>query len=361
MYAKHTPARGFAPALQTGSHSIPTMKTLSNRLKRQELGNTPPPVCPSAHLLLLRSGSNSPASKYRRKSYALSRGQPTATSMKDMITELGSRLSTANSKNNDISPGDGYAGEGVELLQGGGLAQTRNASLAEGEDGPSIQEDLSRPKNEGVPEPAVPLAVNDTSATPILPLTSRGDLESLREGGDAIVVADKTPRNAAKNSSSNAPVSMKDIMSELAAKAKAREERSESPPPLAAPLTSAQQEKAGVDTRSGAGAKTVSMKDTMSELAAKANTKAREERSPDPATPHLMTGPPLPLPPLPSTGKIVKRDSRDLPKGPVHANNKPDPSRTSMKDMMAELAAKARARDERSAAAGGAGAEIEPR
>ena len=122
-------------------------------------------------------------------------------------------------------------------------------------------------------------------------------------------------------SGNGSPPSMKDMMAELASKAKAREERSALP----SSETTIQPIDQKSDARPGGQSSPPSMKDMMAELASKA--KAREERSA--------------LPPAETPTQPIDQKSDARPGG--------QSSSPSMKDMMAELASKAKAREERSA------------
>ncbi|CAM9753477.1 unnamed protein product, partial [Ectocarpus sp. 4 AP-2014] len=317
---------------------------------------------------MTRSTPNSPASKYRRQSYALSRGQPTTCSMKNMMSELGNRISHRRQSQRRRSSFNGVH-DVSQLIRGafdGRIAE--NGGLR-----PSVDEASSQGSDDDA-------AIEPTIDPAPLPSTQPS------QAGMAVPPPDPKSSVDTKKTSPNpgaktAPPSMKDMMAELAAKAKAREERSASPledgnagagnnvgadspivprPIPQPPATPPPDPKSSVDikkTSPNPGAKTAppSMKDMMTELAAEA--KAREERSASPLEDGNagagnnagMDSPIVPpsIPQPPATPLPDPKSSVDTKKTSPNPGGKTAPP--SMKDMMAELAAKAKAREERSA------------
>lgn len=139
-----------------------------------------------------------------------------------------------------------------------------------------------------------------------------------------------SPADKRMSSSSRQPVSMKGVMTELAAKARAREERlgATSPPSQLLPQPRADQEALSVQ---------VGVKDVMRELEAKA--KKKKERSAEP--------PPPPPPTTMTSGRQEKEDEGSTAPRKTTARGARNPV-SSMKDMMAELEAAAKARGARS-------------
>ncbi|CAM9823867.1 unnamed protein product [Ectocarpus sp. 12 AP-2014] len=241
---------------------------------------------------MTRSAPNSPASKYRRQSYALSRGQPTTCSMKNMMSELGNRISHRRQSQRRRSSFNGVH-DLSQLLRGAFDDRiAENGGLRPGVDEASSQGSDYDAAIEPTIDPAPLPSTQPSQAGMTVPPS---DLKSS-------VDTKKTSPNP--GGAKSAPPSMKDMMAELAAKAKAREERS------ASPLE---------DGNSGAG---------------------NNVGTDSPIVPQSIPQPPATPPPNPKSRVDTKKTSPN-----PGAKSAPP----SMKDMMAELAAKAKAREERSA------------
>lgn len=248
-----------------------------------------------------RSAPNSPASKYRRQSYALSRDQPTAVSMKNMMSELGSRLSNRRQNKRRSSSFNGSL-DIPELLRGtlNPVPPPFSDPDAKHEGGtPPRADDLiseESASSEDSSEDCGPDVKTELAVDPANPVLT----PKLTPPGVAAPPIDKESKNNA------APPSLKEMFAELTAKAQAQKERSSDPttqmgcqenvlpprspppppprppPPPPPPLPTQQQQKqkkaAGdaVNKSPGNKAKPVSMKELMAELEMKA--KARAEK-----------------------------------------------------------------------------------
>eukprot|EP00752_Nemacystus_decipiens_P016421 g14678.t1 len=276
----------------------------------------------SAHGETARSAPNSPASKYRRQSYARSRAQPTACSMKNMMSELGDRLTNRRLNQRRTSSFDGS----LDMLKT--LRGTLEPVLCFTTPVAGQGETTPRSDDSSSEESTSEVGTADPAFQAPKPPATPGHQSTSEESNIAL---EQTPGPSGNGS----PPSMKDMMAELAAKAKAREERSASPPSESTKQPTDQKEGIeihNIDTRSGGQSSPPSMKDMMAELAAKA--KAREKRSASP----------------PSESTKQPTDQKEGI-GVNNIDTRPggQSSPPSMKDMMAELAAKAKAREERSA------------
>lgn len=321
-----------------------------------------------------RSAPNSPASKYRRKSYALSRGQPTTSSMKNMMSELDSKLLSRRNPSNPPNPLSDECGEGSELLSGSpGSAPADPAvawSLASSVDVKTNSDKNHSPfgtkgvmgevaaEAEAGEERSTPSA---SQLTPPSPPRLSPHTNDRREGA-SVSVNKSSPRVK------NPPATMKDMMAELAAKAEARRRQpvdpgegmttavvpSPSSAPLPRPQAAANAKHVETERQAVKGGPPksrppVGMKDMMAELAAKA--RAKDSGSSPTAGPESPPPQP-PLPPPPPPPEKPREDSGQVVRTAAVGGGRSVGASKSvgMKDMMAELAAKAKAREERAAA-----------
>ncbi|CAM9108270.1 unnamed protein product, partial [Pylaiella littoralis] len=243
-----------------------------------------------------RSAPNSPASKYRRQSYAVSRGQPTAVSMKNMMSELGSRLSSRRQDNRRRSSFNGSL-DIPQLLRGAldpvSPPFSEPATKDEGTILPTVNDLFSESTSseESHSEAATEISVGSANPVPT------PQLAPARFAAPPIV---KESKVLTTKKNDGASPSMKQMFAELAAKAQVRKEQSSgpakqeecqgnmlpppSPPPPPPPPRQQQQQqetqkKGANDTANkstGDKTKPVSMKEMMAELEMKA--KARAER-----------------------------------------------------------------------------------
>lgn len=330
----------------------------------------PPNKAPDARRsgLTCRSAPNSAASKYRRISFALSRGQSTTNSMKDMMAELGTKLSKKRDPQSSTDGSD--LPEAFQaMLQGSPAPAPVTASpvVTEGGEKTYMNDGLNQ-MTEDIPAiTTTVLSSVPTCESPAGAISSPASMQNATAGlvaevivqGDGLTspppppplppVASLTSTNhesSAKRSPRvrpGAPVSMKDISAELVAKANARQTRSGSPPiptpppppPFIQQARKGQEASLSENRSVGSASKPVGMKDVMNELAKKAT--AREERSS--ATPP----PPQLLPQRVSDPEATIPDNSRRGKSPRGAS-KP----VSMKEMMSELEAKAKEKMERS-------------
>lgn len=365
---------------------------------------------------MYRSVPNSPTNRYRRKSFAISKKQNPGNSMKDMMSELATRLSRGvpNPPRRRSLSVDGGALLAISQDLGGGMPDTdpmanpTGIQLASaGERGPEdateshevrtlspasdseltargkatkhtpradqdeeyveMQEHLAQRSagatssvNNGVGSPEVnrlprSSAAMDVSLTLLSPQASPNPLLCPAQQIDKTLDQSECPRADQNPRTRATPISMKDMMAELATKAKAREERLDATmisPRLPSSLDISRprgQEQANLLTgdlvgkRSilrGENAVAVRTNDIIPELAAK--TRATERGS------NLTTQSPRPLPP-PVVSRTTGQEEAKLVEHADKSNAAGMESETmvGMKGIVAELAITAKAREDR--------------